>query len=107
MNTTAEDDESKRTPTPGAKKESTSPKQFTSFLQDGSVLAKLANKLQPGSIETVHEGDDVKDKEKQTDNINNFISFLKDKVAHLICNVTNLLLLFSMCYVFEISVGLF
>lgn len=43
-------DEDKRQPTPGAKKQSTSPMKFLGFLQDGTVLANLANKLQPGKI---------------------------------------------------------
>uniref|UniRef100_A0A914XL80 Calponin-homology (CH) domain-containing protein n=1 Tax=Plectus sambesii TaxID=2011161 RepID=A0A914XL80_9BILA len=74
-------DEDKRQPTPGAKKQSTSPMKFLGFLQDGSVLANLANKLQPGAIETVHEGEAAKEKANQTANLENFINFLKNNVG--------------------------
>jgi hypothetical protein len=44
------------TPVPGnANKQETSSKDFMHYLKDGTVLVKLANVLQPNSIETVHE----------------------------------------------------
>uniref|UniRef100_A0A915Q6C8 Calponin-homology (CH) domain-containing protein n=1 Tax=Setaria digitata TaxID=48799 RepID=A0A915Q6C8_9BILA len=70
----------KRQALPG-KSDSVTKNQFLSFLRDGSLLAKLANRLQPGSIETIHEGDAAKDKNNQASNINAFINFVKDKVG--------------------------
>lgn len=53
--------------------------QFLAFLKDGTVLAHFANKLCPGSIETVHEGENAQVKENQTSNIEGFIKFAKEK----------------------------
>lgn len=74
------EDEDKRQILPG-KNDAVTKNQFLSFLRDGSLLAKLANRLQPGAIETVHEGDEAKDKDKQTSNINAFINFAKEKAG--------------------------
>jgi len=71
---TVEEDESKRKPLPG-KPNSVEPKQFVSWLTDGVVLAQLANKLQPGSVESVHEGEAAADKANQTSNLQSFIDF--------------------------------
>lgn len=51
--------------------------QFVEHLRDGTLLAELANKLHPGSIATVHKGDDTKDKSKQKENIESFLQFLE------------------------------
>jgi hypothetical protein len=45
---------------PGAAKQETSPKDFMSYLKDGTILAKLANVLQPNAISTVHEDTKVR-----------------------------------------------
>ncbi|VDK43024.1 unnamed protein product [Anisakis simplex] len=76
----AVEDEDKRKTLPG-KNDAVTKNQFLGFLRDGTVLAKLANRLQPGAIETVHEGEDAKDKAKQASNINAFISFAKEKAG--------------------------
>ncbi|VDK89376.1 unnamed protein product [Onchocerca ochengi] len=74
------EEEDKRQALPG-KSDSVTKNQFLSFLRDGSLLAKLANRLQPGVVETVHEGDAAKDKANQTSNINGFINFVKEKAG--------------------------
>lgn len=71
------DEEDKRQPLPG-KCEAVTKKQFLGYLKDGSILAKVAKRLQPDSVDKVHEGDDAKDKEKQISNINAFIKFAKE-----------------------------
>ncbi|MCP9260358.1 hypothetical protein DINM_003718 [Dirofilaria immitis] len=76
------EEEDKRQILPG-KSDAVTKNQFLSFLRDGSLLAKLANRLQPGTIETIHEGDAAKDKTNQTSNINAFINFVKEKLASL------------------------
>uniref|UniRef100_A0A0K0EYU7 Calponin-homology (CH) domain-containing protein n=1 Tax=Strongyloides venezuelensis TaxID=75913 RepID=A0A0K0EYU7_STRVS len=53
--------------------------QFLAFLKDGTVLAHFANKISPGSVETVHEGENAQVKENQTSNIEGFIKFAKEK----------------------------
>lgn len=73
-------DESQRQPLPG-KNEFVTKNQFLGFLRDGTLLAKLANALQPGAVETVHEGDAAKEKENQETNINQFITFAKEKIG--------------------------
>lgn len=72
-------------------KQETSAKDFMAYLKDGQVLGKLANMLAPGSIETVNEEDVsvfvcrfnawlcLQDKDKQTENIKNFLNFAKEK----------------------------
>ena len=42
------------------------------------MLAKVAKRLQPDSVDKVHEGDEARDKEKQMSNINAFIKFAKE-----------------------------
>uniref|UniRef100_A0AC35U4D7 Calponin-homology (CH) domain-containing protein n=1 Tax=Rhabditophanes sp. KR3021 TaxID=114890 RepID=A0AC35U4D7_9BILA len=54
--------------------------QFLAFLKDGTILTQLANKLAPGSIETVHEGEEAATKENQTANIEAFVKFVKEKL---------------------------
>uniref|UniRef100_A0A915AN87 Calponin-homology (CH) domain-containing protein n=2 Tax=Parascaris univalens TaxID=6257 RepID=A0A915AN87_PARUN len=76
----AVEDEEQRQTLPG-KNDAVTKSQFLCFLRDGTLLAKLANRLQPGAIEIVHEGDDAKDKTKQTSNINAFITFAKEKAG--------------------------
>lgn len=76
----AVEDEEQRQTLPG-KNDAVTKSQFLGFLRDGTLLAKLANRLQPGAIETVHEGEDAKDKTKQTSNINAFITFAKEKAG--------------------------
>ena len=80
MQQLAIEEEDKRQPLPG-KNEAVTKNQFLGFLRDGIVLAKLAERLQPGSVETIHEGEEAKNKEKQTSNINAFINFAKEKVG--------------------------
>ncbi|VDN04098.1 unnamed protein product [Thelazia callipaeda] len=70
----------KRQGLPG-KNNAVTKKQFLSFLRDGTLLAKLANVLEPGTVETVYEGDAAKDKVNQESNIKAFISFAKDKAG--------------------------
>lgn len=72
------EEEDKRQMLPG-KSDAVTKKQFLTFLRDGSLLAKLANRLQPGAIETIHEGEAAKDKANQASNINAFINFAKEK----------------------------
>lgn len=69
----------KEEPVPGHQKQETSQKDFMSHLKDGAVLAQLANKLQPGSVETVHEK--PTEPEKQLSNVNGFLNFAKEKVG--------------------------
>lgn len=42
------------------------------------MLAKLGNKLQPGAVDMVYEGDAAKDKEHATSNIQKFFNFITD-----------------------------
>ncbi|EFO20584.2 hypothetical protein LOAG_07907 [Loa loa] len=74
------EEEDKRQMLPG-RSDAVTKNQFLSFLRDGSLLAKLANRLQPGTVETIHEGDAAKDKTNQTSNINAFINFVKEKAG--------------------------
>lgn len=62
-------------PVPGAKKQSTSQKDFLSFMKDGVKLGKLANFLQPGAVEPLN----VKpyDEEGQYQNVSKFVHFAK------------------------------
>ncbi|VDK40395.1 unnamed protein product [Gongylonema pulchrum] len=76
----AVEDGDKRQTLPG-KNDAVTKSQFLSFLRDGTLLAKLANRLQPGSVETVHEGEAAKEKANQTSNINAFINFAKEKAG--------------------------
>lgn len=76
----AVEDEDQRQTLPG-KNDAVTKSQFLGFLRDGTLLAKLANRLQPGAVETVYEGDAVKVKAHQTENINAFIAFAKDKAG--------------------------
>uniref|UniRef100_A0A0N4ZZ80 Calponin-homology (CH) domain-containing protein n=1 Tax=Parastrongyloides trichosuri TaxID=131310 RepID=A0A0N4ZZ80_PARTI len=74
--------EGTETPTvtvPG-KNDNVTKNQFLTFLKDGTVLAQLANKLSPGFIENVHEGENAQVKENQTSNIEGFIKFVKEKI---------------------------
>jgi hypothetical protein len=77
---TAVDEEDKRVPLPG-KNEQVTRNQFLNFLKDGTVLAKLANKFSPGSVEPVHEGEEANTKENQTANLEGFIKFVKEKAG--------------------------
>jgi len=54
--------------------------EFLGFLQDGTLLARLANKLKPGAVETVKEGEDAKTKENQKANVDGFTAFAKEHV---------------------------
>lgn len=74
------EDETKRQPLPG-KNETVTRKQFLGYLQNGSVLAHLANKLSPGSVESIHEGEAVKEKPNQVANVQAFINFVKEKAG--------------------------
>lgn len=62
-------------PPPGAKKQSTAPKDFLSFLKDGVKLGKLANFLQPGAVNNVNEK--PYDEEGQYQNVSKFVDFAK------------------------------
>ncbi|KAI1721851.1 calponin homology (CH) domain-containing protein [Ditylenchus destructor] len=74
-------DEAKRQPLPGKTDKVTS-SQFLSSLRDGVILANLANTFAAGSVETVHEGEDVKaNKENQVSNLQGFINFAKEKAG--------------------------
>uniref|UniRef100_A0A0N5AV58 Calponin-homology (CH) domain-containing protein n=1 Tax=Syphacia muris TaxID=451379 RepID=A0A0N5AV58_9BILA len=77
MQKLAAENDDKKQPLPG-KCEAVTKNQFLGFLRDGSVLAKIAKRLQPDSVDKVHEGDEAKDKDKQLSNINAFIKFAKD-----------------------------
>lgn len=74
------EEEEKRQTLPG-KNDAVTKNQFLGFLRDGTILARLANRLQPGAAETIHEGDEAKNKTNQVSNINAFISFAKEKVG--------------------------
>ncbi|TKR94841.1 hypothetical protein L596_009076 [Steinernema carpocapsae] len=76
----AVEDEEKRQPLPG-KNGFVTKNQFLSFLRDGSILAQLANKLQVGAVETVHEGEAAQVKENQSANIEGFVNFAKEKAG--------------------------
>lgn len=73
-------DETKRQLLPG-KNEAVTRNQFLHFLRDGTILANLANKLSPGSVEVVHENDAAKEKANQITNIQGFINFAKEKAG--------------------------
>ncbi|CAD5206155.1 unnamed protein product [Bursaphelenchus okinawaensis] len=73
----AYDDESKKPKLPA--NEEITKSQFLNYLKDGQILANLANKLHPSSVETVKEGEDAKTKEAQKENIEGFIKFAKEK----------------------------
>jgi len=56
--------------------------QFLEDLRDGFLLARVANKLFPGSIETVHTSDAAKaNKDNQNANLEAFLQFAKDKAG--------------------------
>jgi len=56
--------------------------QFLEDLRDGFLLARLANKLFPGSIETVNTSEAAKaNKEHQNANLEAFLQFAKDKAG--------------------------
>jgi len=55
-------------------------KQFIGYLKDGVILARVANKFKPGSVETVKEGEDAKVKENQKSNVDGFVTFAKEYV---------------------------
>uniref|UniRef100_A0A1I7ZTX1 Calponin-homology (CH) domain-containing protein n=2 Tax=Steinernema glaseri TaxID=37863 RepID=A0A1I7ZTX1_9BILA len=76
----AVDEEEKRKPLPG-KNGAVTKNQFLGFLRDGTLLAQLANKLQPGAVETVHEGEAAQQKENQQANLEGFLNFVKEKAA--------------------------
>lgn len=77
---TAVEKEEERQPLPG-KDGSVTKTQFLNFLKDGTILAKFVNAVSPGTVEKVYDGDEVKTKENQTTNIENFTKFLKEKVG--------------------------
>ena len=74
------DKEEDKQPLPG-KNDSVTKNQFMNFLKDGTLLAKFANTLSPGSIEKVFDGEEAKPKENQVANIQNFINFVKEKAG--------------------------
>lgn len=94
------EEEDKRQMLPG-KSDSVTKNQFLSFLRDGSLLAKLANRLQPGTIETIHEGEAAKDKTNQASNINAFINFAKEKAGLSDEQVTNTFLSFIFFFTYQ------
>lgn len=53
-------------------------REFMNNYKDGDILARLANHLKPGTIESVKEGEDAKVKENQKLNIDGFIAFAKE-----------------------------
>uniref|UniRef100_A0AC34FDG5 Calponin-homology (CH) domain-containing protein n=1 Tax=Panagrolaimus sp. ES5 TaxID=591445 RepID=A0AC34FDG5_9BILA len=63
------------------KNDSVTKTQFINFLKDGTLLAKFANTLSPGSIEKVYEGEEAKVKENQVTNVQNFVNFVKEKAG--------------------------
>jgi hypothetical protein len=69
--------EEEKQPLPG-KDGAVKKSEFLNFLKDGTMLAKFANALAPGSIETVYDGEEAKVKENQVTNIQNFINFAKE-----------------------------
>lgn len=73
-------EEPKRQSLPGSQDKVTRG-EFLGFLKNGTVLAHLANKLSPGSVETVHEGEAAADKANQVINVQSFLNFVKEKVA--------------------------
>jgi len=78
----AEEEESKRPALPGSKKDAITKSQFLASLRDGTLLAGLANKLSPGTVETVHSVEEAaKEKANATSNIQSFITFVKEKVG--------------------------
>lgn len=74
------EEEGKRQPLPG-KNDAVTKNQFLGFLRDGALLAKLANRFKPGAVETVHEGEALKDKGNQTSNISAFLTFAKESAG--------------------------
>jgi hypothetical protein len=72
--------EEEKQPLPG-KNNAVTRNQFLNFLKDGTLLAKFANTLSPGSIEKVYDGEDAKVKENQVTNIENFVNFVKEKAG--------------------------
>uniref|UniRef100_A0A7E4VAP2 Calponin-homology (CH) domain-containing protein n=1 Tax=Panagrellus redivivus TaxID=6233 RepID=A0A7E4VAP2_PANRE len=72
--------EEDRAPLPG-REELVTKNQFLNYLRDGTLLAKFANAVAPGSIEKVHEGEDAKVKDNQKANIEGFITFVKEKAG--------------------------
>lgn len=74
--TTEED----KQPLPG-KNDAVTKNQFMNFLKDGTLLAKFANTLSPGSIEKVYDGEEAKTKENQVTNVQNFVNFVKEKAG--------------------------
>jgi aminopeptidase C len=54
--------------------------EFVGYFKDGVLLARLANKFQPGAAEAVKEGEDAKSKENQQANMNVFASVAKEHV---------------------------
>ncbi|CAD5208821.1 unnamed protein product [Bursaphelenchus xylophilus] len=73
----AYEDETKRPKLPP--NEEVTKSQFLNYLKDGQILAHLANKLHPSSVENVKEGEEAKTKEAQKENIEGFIKFAKEK----------------------------
>lgn len=73
----------KSDPVPGAKKQETTGKEFLGVIKDGSLLCDLANKLQPGAVQSVHKAEEnaTLEAEKQKENQQNFLSFAKDKAG--------------------------
>lgn len=76
------EDESQRQKLPGRREGYTTKSEFVAFLCDGSLLASLAKKLTPDAVETVHPKEEaIKEKEKQTSNLQAFANFVKEKVG--------------------------
>lgn len=55
--------------------------QFLDYLRDGSLLAALANRLQPESIQKIFVGEELKEKANQKANIEAFLQFAKEKAG--------------------------
>jgi len=81
LNSMAEPDADQRISPPGTLKESTTKNQFLGFLRDGTVLAKLAKRFQPGTEVIVKEGEEAKEKSNQLANIDAFLEFVKQRVG--------------------------
>jgi len=56
-------------------------REFIEKVKDGVVLARFANIFEPGSVETVKEGEDAKTEENQKANVEAFITFAKKHLA--------------------------
>jgi len=53
-------------------------KEFVEYFKDGVLLARFANKLKPGAVESVKEGEEAKTAENQKANVDGFLAFAKE-----------------------------